>query len=193
MMIIRAGVSALLVAAIVPRNAAADREGREEGMSVQMLGNLGLALPGGDIGGEAELFLHPRFSLGLGLGLAIGGTQVASTVRLRPLRRRMPGADLSLGSGLGYSTGDYEHWTLLAGTATFPATSWINLDAFVELRADIGFVVRGMFGWSWPVASGECSFDESGFDSDLCEELDGRPPQLPYVGVALGWSFGSRP
>jgi hypothetical protein len=195
MVAIRAGVGALLVAAFLPRSAAADEERSREGASVQLLGNLGLGLPGGNIGIEGELYMHPRFSLGLGMGRAIGGTQVASTARFRPLRLRVPflggpprTGELSAGTGLGYSTGTYEHWTLLGGTATFESTSWMNLDAFVELRTDIGLSFRCMFGQSWPVASGECVGE-----SDLCQELNEKPPSLPYFGVALGWSFWSRP
>jgi hypothetical protein len=191
MMIIRAAVGALLLVAIVPRNAAADREGRHEGMSVQLLGNLGLALPGGDIGVEAELFLHPRFSLGLGAGLALGGAQLATTARFRPVRIQVPIfggrriGELSGGIGIGHSMGDYEHWTLLAGDATFDDASWINAEAFVEFRSDAGPTVRGVVGGSWMIDSTECSSQ----DSDLCRELTEGSVDLPYVGVALGWTL----
>ncbi len=171
----------------VPALAAADgsppgpARRRADGQSFQILANLGIGLPGGDIGLEGEVFLHPAFSLGFAGGPALGGPQLAGTARYRPVRYRLVGGTVALGAALGTSFGDFEVTSLFGGTATQPSTTWVNADAFAEIRLDAGPVLRVMGGNGWVAGHGTCRNSET--DNNIC---NGMPDSLPYFGFAVG-------
>jgi 8-oxo-dGTP pyrophosphatase MutT (NUDIX family) len=164
--------------------------------------HLGLNAPLGLLGGELGVG-YDWFRASVGAGIALGGTQVAATIRAMP---RMSSVDV--GVGLGVSRGGALHEIDIAfgesssdddppGTVQYDSnTLWLNLELVLELPLPGGAFTRFYGGITSPLYV-ECVHEPDIGPDEPCDEYQRdelrEERYQPFVGFATGFRWPRPP